>query len=125
MNGSIEDLIRGAQSGGWEWFKKFDEQMNARISGDRKPPDPGPDQAEAIRAAWKAFAQSEGGKLALQDLCDRTLNRATFLTHLGLPADQLAIYGAAREGQNAIVLAILRIISEDEAEHKKPTRKEN
>jgi hypothetical protein len=62
-----------------------------------------------FRPPGRPFA-TPGGHKALQALVDRTLNRTVYYSHLGLPAEQIAIYGAGREGQNFIVQLILNMI---------------
>jgi hypothetical protein len=108
--GSIEAHIRDLASGGWEALDAFlDRDPVAKATSTR---DTGltDDDKRDIQTAWAAFAATPGGHKALQALVDRTLNRTVYYSHLGLPLEQIAIYGAGRESQNFIVQLILNMI---------------
>lgn len=64
-----------------------------------------------IARAWADFYETPGGRAALQQLFDATLNTQVYLTGMGLGADQVGIYGATREGQNKIADIIAQMIA--------------
>lgn len=122
--GTLEQHIADLRDGGWEALERIIEgdpvekatarrQREATTEADKR----------SIRTAWAAFAATPGGRLALQALVDRTLNKSVFLTHLGLSAEQVAIHGAYREGQNFVVLVILNLIRQahDEPQQQRET----
>lgn len=71
---------------------------------------------ERIRAiAARKFGDAEGEEL-LEALCDATLRRPTFITQLGLPADQVLSVGQFREGMGATVFLLLAWMAEGRSE---------
>lgn len=118
--GSIEDFIQQLKSGGWEMFEEGgDDAVTKATSLQKAWGSLTPDDQVEIQTAWAEFAATPSGRKALQALVDRTLNRPVFITHLGLTAEQVAIAGASREGQNIVVGVILNQIAKA---HEKPTQ---
>lgn len=118
--GSIEDFVKLLKNGGWEMFEDSgDTPAQKATSLSRAWGTLTAEDQKTIQTAWAEFAASPGGRMALQALIDRTLNRPVFITHLGLSAEQVAIAGAAREGQNQVVTIILNQIR---LAHEEPTQ---
>ena len=70
------------------------------------------EEIRRVRAAAARIFDTEDGRLVLEALCDSTLRRPTFITHVNMPADRGYAFGCFREGMNAAVFAILRAIAE-------------
>lgn len=114
---SLQDIISSASKGGWEWFegakpevKKAMEIQQAKDAEDQK----------SISRAWARFARSADGKKALEQLFDTTLRRTVFFASLGLDPMSMAVFGAFREGQNALAHEIARQIGLGNSEATKP-----
>jgi hypothetical protein len=105
---SLEDILSGAASGGWEWFDQLPDtvkkQMETRQAISR-------DEARAVARAWREFYESPGGKKALELLFDSTLRRTSYFVNLGQEPTAMAVFGAFREGQNALAQEIARQIA--------------
>lgn len=70
------------------------------------------EQTARVRAiAARLFGSAEGEEL-LEALCDATLRRPTFITQMGMPADQVLAMGQFREGMAATVFLLLAWIAE-------------
>lgn len=113
----FEQLISGAASAGWDWFKQADPAVQEALSvkQDREAED-----AKAIARAWARFAESPDGRKALERLFDTTLRRTVFFVSLGLDMGSMATFGAFREGQNALAHEIARQIALGNAEALQP-----
>ncbi len=72
-------------------------------------------QQHIAQAAARLFA-SDDGRTVLEWLCDVTLRRPVFMTQLGLDPMQAHVHGAFREGQNALVFAIMAAMAEGRQE---------
>jgi hypothetical protein len=57
---------------------------------------------------FAACFDAPAGRFVLDRLLDQTLRRSTWLAQLNLPAERIAIMGAAHEAQNALVLLMLK-----------------
>jgi len=67
-------------------------------------------EAKVISRAWAEFAETEGGRRALDALLAMTLDRPIYFASLGNDPQQVVMFGAFREGQNAVATEILRQI---------------
>ena len=118
--GGLQDFIQQLKNGGWEMLEAGGEDAVTKATSLTKAWGTlSEDDLKTIRTAWAEFAETPGGRMALQALVDRTLNRPVFITHMGLSAEQVAIAGASREGQNIVVAIILNQIAQA---HQKPTQ---
>lgn len=70
-----------------------------------------------VAEAAARFAATEDGRVILEWLCDQTLRRPTFFSHLGLDPMQAYAHGCFREGANAIVFSLLKAIATGRQEH--------
>lgn len=119
---TFESLVSGAASAGWEWFEKQE-----KLFADRSKllPDAREARQRLAEAAARLFA-SEDGLLVFGHIKAATLDRVTFVTQLGIEPNQALLYGAFREGQNALYVALAKLAHEgrqDPAETT-PTRRE-
>lgn len=74
------------------------------------------EQSQRLREiAARKFGDPDGEEL-LEALCDATLRRPTFLTQMGMPADQVLAMGQFREGMGATVFLLLAWIAEGRRE---------
>ncbi|TYC65654.1 hypothetical protein FMN63_25050 [Stappia sp. BW2] len=113
----FENLIQNAPSGGWEWFEGADEKIKKALElSEAKETE---DRA-AIASAWAQFAETPGGRKALDNLFANTLYRTVFFVSLGLDMQSMATFGAFREGQNAVAHMIASAIAEGRGETTKP-----
>jgi len=115
---STEDLMKSAGSAGWDWFDEAQKKIDARINPGRKSQTLSTEDGKTIRAAWKRFFHSPDGRKALEDLAQRTTNQPLVQIHHCQSAEQAGMNAAYREGQNNVMLAILRIIDSPEPEEK-------
>jgi hypothetical protein len=67
---------------------------------------------KAAMAAHRLFESSDDFRLVLEHLKSVTVGRFAFTTELGIPADQIAVVGAFREGQNSLFAYACKLISE-------------
>lgn len=75
------------------------------------------EQQERIHAlAARIFAPGTDGEELLEALCDATLRRPVFVTHLGVDPMQALAAGAHREGQNAAIYLLLAWIAQGRGE---------
>lgn len=106
---SLEDIIGSAARGGWDWFEGIaDEKIRERVKLELARRD---EDAQTIASAWAAFSMTEGGRKALEALFDSTLRRTVYFANLGQDAQSMAMWGAFREGQNALAQAIAKQIA--------------
>ncbi|CAN7376030.1 hypothetical protein LJR231_002260 [Phyllobacterium sp. LjRoot231] len=108
MTANMQKIIEGAAKGGWDWFEQADPEIQKRLGLVQEKES---DDSKAIAHAWAHFAATPGGAKALQALFDRTLNRTVFFVQLGLDIQSMAVFGAFREGQNALAHEIARQIA--------------
>lgn len=113
----LKDIIAGAAHGGWDWFDQLDPKVaelvkvkEAKAEEDRR----------AIAGAWADFAATPGGKKALEHLFATTIDRTVFFVSLGLDPMSMAVFGAFREGQNALAHEIRRQIAAGQGEAVQP-----
>lgn len=114
---SLQDIISSASRGGWEWFKDADPATQKALEIQQAKD---ADDQKAIARAWARFAKSSDGKKALEQLFDTTLRRTVFFASLGLDPMSMAVFGAFREGQNALAHEIARQIGLGNSEAVKP-----
>lgn len=113
----FEQIISGASTAGWDWFQKADQGVQQAL--DVQQSKDGEDN-RAIASAWARFADSPDGRKALERLFDTTLRRTVYFAQLGIDLQSMAVFGAFREGQNALAHEIARQISLGNAEAIKP-----
>ena len=104
----LEDVMKSAASGGWEWFDQLDPRIRDMIEVKQARAD---EDRRAIAHAWADFARTPGGKKALEHLFATTIDRTVFFVQLGLDIQSMAVFGAFREGQNALAHEIRRQIA--------------
>lgn len=113
MQVDIEKLLRSAGDNGWEFFEGLlgtDAKRATSVSPEQIA------RAEKLAHVWATFYGSEDGRLAIEHLIEITLGRPTFIAQLGLPMDAAYGHGCQREGQNAIVFTVLKMIAEGRKE---------
>lgn len=105
---SFQNIVEGASNSGWDWFNQVDpsvrDKLDVRQSKDAE-------DNKAIASAWARFADSPDGRKALEKLFDTTLRRTVYFAALGLDPSSMAVFGAMREGQNAVAQEIARQIA--------------
>lgn len=113
----MESLIKDASRAGWEWFADADPEVQRSLDVNQSKET---EDAKTIARAWARFARSSDGKKALERLFDTTLRRSVFFAQLGLDPMSMAVFGAFREGQNALAHEIARQIGLGNSEAVKP-----
>ena len=106
MMPSLNDLINNAKNADWSWFEEAEKRMNQAPSTETKA------ARQRLASAAARIFDGADGELLLQTLIDTTLMRQIFVTQLGVDPMQAHVYGAFREGQNAVVSQILKLIAE-------------
>lgn len=104
---SFQKIVEGAGSQGWDWFDQVDPAIREKLGIQQAKDDA---DSKAVAAAWARFADSPDGQKALEKLFDTTLRRTVFFASLGLDPMSMAVFGAFREGQNAVAHEIARQI---------------
>lgn len=122
MKQSTEDLISGAAAAGWDWFDRAEALFGDRSAlSDRQE-----DKRRRLAEAAARVLESDDGRLLFSHLKAATIDRVTFVTQLGVDPQQALLYGAFREGQNALFVAVAKLAHEgrqDPAETA-PTRRD-
>lgn len=99
---SLESLMDKASAPGWEFFAELLGAKNDKLG---KPP--ADERSEdAARAAARMF-KTPDGKILVEYLADMSVRRPVFT--FGMPDAHL--YGAMREGQNALFFTLLKLIA--------------
>lgn len=114
---SFQNIVEGAADQGWDWFKQVDPAIREKLGVHQAKDDA---DSKAIAAAWARFAGTADGQKALEKLFDTTLRRTVFFASLGLDPTSMAVFGAFREGQNAVAHEIARQIGIGNQEAVKP-----
>jgi len=117
---SVEDLISSAKNADWSWFEKLEVQFGGGAAREKQL------EVEARRrelagAAARVY-DTPDGQLLIQSFVDATLLRQVFVTQLGVDPMQAYAYGAFREGANAFVTQLLKLIAEGQSEPAPPSR---
>lgn len=103
----LEHLLSAAGTG-WDFFDGVPDAIRKRVElQDAKSEE----DRRIVSAAWAAFAETPGGRKALEALFDTTLRRTVYFVNLGQEPGAMAMWGAFREGQNAVAHAIAVQIS--------------
>ncbi len=123
-HGSFEKLIESAKDGGWGFLDQVEEKLSDVLGKGSVAGKQNEEDHRAIVSAFQQFAATSGGAKAMQWLVDQTINKTVFITHLGYSAEQVAIFGAHREGANQLVWQILKLLAEDTSEENQPKTRE-
>lgn len=116
----LEELLAAASGAGWDWFAKLEKRMGDRSELSRQDKD---ERRRLAEAAARIFRGSDG-ELVLGHLKKATLDRVIFVTQLGVDPKQALLYGAFREGQNALFVALAQLIAEGRGTRPEDTRKD-
>ncbi|MBT56179.1 MAG: hypothetical protein CMF72_22610 [Mameliella sp.] len=114
---SIEEIISGAGSAGWDWFEQAPQAVRDQF---QKRQQLAAEDARAVGRAWAEFYNTPGGRKALDHMFDTTLRRTVYFATMGVDMASMATFGAFREGQNALAHEIARQINIGLAEEAKP-----
>lgn len=109
----IEAFIKNAGDNGWEFFRDTLRGPSERAPG--LSPEQLAKTQQLMFDAASVYATDQGRRL-IDHLCEITLYRVGFASMLGLPMDQAYGHGCHREGQNAIVFTLLKMIAEGRKE---------
>jgi len=103
----VQSLISSAANAGWDWFEKAEALFNDKsaLSGHAE-------QRRRLAEATARILESEDGRLLFGHLKAATIDRVIFVTQLGVDPQQALLYGAFREGQNALYVAIAKLAHE-------------
>jgi hypothetical protein len=100
---SRENLIKQAAEAGWSFLDGPAPQ------GDEEKPEP-PSRIAQIASQLEA---SDPRFCELLDyLADETFRRVNFIVGGNLSAEQIALWGAFREGQNALAFGLFKLIAQ-------------
>jgi hypothetical protein len=118
---SLEDIVGDAAKGGWEWFDQVDPRIRELVQVKK---DLAREEARIVAGAWARFAETPGGRKALEALFDSTLRRTVFFVQLGDDVNPHNKWGNFREGQNAVAFEIARQIAAGRGDKRKPKPRE-
>lgn len=114
---SLEQIISQANGAGWEFLEGLPDDIRRRLEVKKSESE---HEARAIARAWADFYQTPGGAKALEHLFGSTLRRTVFFVNLGQEPLAMGVFGAFREGQNALAQEIARQINKGLAEPTEP-----
>lgn len=118
---SLSKMIQMAQAQDWSAFDALDPALRSEVDPRVAAQEEDLKRQRIAAAAAKIFTSPEG-ELVLETILDKTLRRSSFFAMLGIDPMQVAMFGAFREGQNALVTEILRLIAEGRGEPQPPQR---
>lgn len=111
-------IIAQADSLGWEWF---DGLAPGAAKGDPKAVALAITRGQRLSEACVRLAGNADFQLLLEHFVDTTILQPVQYIALGLPIDQTALNAARREGENALVWKILKLIAEGRKQPIGPT----
>ncbi|WAC26336.1 hypothetical protein [Ancylobacter sp. SL191] len=118
----IARLVATADSMGWEWFEQL---APGTAKGDPKAIALAITRGNRLAEAMARLAGNGDFQLLLNHLVDTTILQPVQYVALGLPIDQTALNAARREGENALVWKLLKLIAEGRKTPIGPTPTEN
>lgn len=118
---SMETILAQAATGDWDFFDQLPDDIRdgvkKRVSLEQARDE---EEGKVIASAWARFARSADGRKAIEAMFNVTLRRTVFFVSLGQDAQSMAMWGAFREGQNALAQEIARQIARGQSEKLKP-----
>lgn len=117
----LNDMMRMASGQDWSMFEALDPAVKDGVDPRIAEQEQELERQRICAAAAKIFSTPEG-ELVLETILDKTLRRTTYFAMLGMDPGSVAMFGAFREGQNALVTEILRLVAEGRGEPKPPQR---
>jgi hypothetical protein len=118
---SLNDMMRLASGQDWSMFDALDPAVKDGVDPRIAKQEQELERQRISSAAARIFSTPEG-ELVLDAILDKTLRRTCYFAMLGIDPGQVAMFGAFREGQNALVTEILRLIAEGRGEPQPPQR---
>lgn len=118
---ALSDMERLAQGQDWSMFDALDPAVRSGVDPRIAEEEDKLKRQRISAAAAKIFSTPEG-ELVLETILDKTLRRTTYFAMLGIDPMQAAMFGAFREGQNALMTEILRLVAEGRGEPQPPQR---
>lgn len=112
---SLEALMAQATSDDWRFLEALDQRFGASPESRKAREKAKLDRARLSEIAARIFEGPEG-TLFLEWLLDQTVRRMTFAVMTNADPQRAVLYGAFREGQNALALTLLRMIAEGRSE---------
>lgn len=104
---AAEAMITQTARDGWEFFEHANDPAKGEAAR-RAASEKGARAAAIAAALWNIPEFRE----LLEFLLDASLRRATFTAQMGLDPMQAYSFGVFREGQNAMIYAILKLIAQ-------------
>lgn len=101
---TVDDLMTLARDGGWD----FIDALTAKFGGDPRRRKQLEGELVALQEAAARLIASPDGQRVFGELVKRTLHRPVFLTQPGMSNDDVVRQGAFREGENFIVMQVIR-----------------
>ncbi len=111
----LDALTAAAAGAGWDFFAEHVVPGAADTTRRMWTEKLEADASDRAMIFARVFDTPEG-RVVLEHLCDLTLRRPTFIALVNLPMHQAYGIGCHREGQNAIVHTILKLIAEGRQE---------
>lgn len=105
----FEDAVAAVAAGN---FDRLDELQGEQLKKAKKQRRLEQEARERLAACAARVAETVDGQELLEWIAERTLRRISFLVMPGLPADQVALMGAKREGANELAFEIARLVAE-------------
>jgi len=118
----LQKLLAEGPEGGWATLDRMAKQFGASPAQRKAREKADLDRRLMAETAARIF-EGDDGERFLEWMLDQTWRRFTFAIASHPDPQQALLYGAFREGQNALALTILRMIAEGRAETP-PTAKE-
>lgn len=116
---TLENAMAAASGEGWDFLDALEQGFGASPEARRKRELTALERKALMSAAARVFSGRDG-ELVLEWLLDQTWRRMTFAVMNHPDPQHAVLYGAFREGQNALALSILRMIAEGRSEDPPP-----
>ncbi|WP_336800490.1 Bbp19 family protein [Kaistia sp. MMO-174] len=116
---SLEDAIASVTGESWDFVGAMEQRYGASPEARKKRELSELERKALLSAAASVFSGPDGERV-LEWLLDQTWRRMTFAVMTHPDPQQALLYGAFREGQNALALSILRMIAEGRTETPPP-----
>ncbi|MCJ8143819.1 hypothetical protein MKI84_12920 [Ancylobacter sp. A5.8] len=113
MSSFFEDAVTAVMNGNFDQFDKLQKDQAENSKKERRRAQ---EARERLAGCAARLAESDDGRALLDWIAERTLRRVTFLVMPGMPADQVALMGAKREGANELAFEIARLVAEGRGE---------
>lgn len=117
----LENVLQQMSGEGWDFLSALEQRFGASPEARKAREKAALDQQMLAEIAARIFSGDDGERF-LRWLLDMTWGRLTFAVASHPDPQQALVYGAFREGQNALALTILGMVAKGRSEEAPPAR---